>query len=103
MSLPLLRSMNIVGCIAAALLLQSCGSSKSTSTPPPAPTPDFSLSASPVSLTIQDGGAASQVTVSAAAVNSFSGSVTVAVGGVPAGVAATPASFSVGAGSSQSV
>jgi hypothetical protein len=104
MSFPLVRTMSMAGCVAAAVLLQSCGSSKSTSTStPPAATPDFSLSASPATVTIQVGGSGSQVTVSAAAVNSFSGTVTVAAGGVPAGVTATPASFSLAAGGSQSV
>ena len=103
MSFPLVRTVSVVGCLAAAVGLQSCGSSKSSSTPPPAATPDFSLSASPATVTIQVGGSGAQVSVSAAAVNSFSGTVTVAVGGVPAGVTATPASFSLAAGASQSV
>jgi hypothetical protein len=102
MSFTFVRTLSLAGCVAAVLLLQSCGSSKSTSTTPPAAS-DFSLTASPASVAIQVGGAGSQVSVSAAAVNSFSGTETVAVGGVPAGVTATPASFSVVAGSSQSV
>ncbi len=94
MSFSLIRSIGIVGCIAALPSLQSCGGSKSKS----ANAPDYSLSASPTSLTVQIGGPGSQVSVSASAQNAFRGTVSVAVTGLPAGVTATPSSFSVRAG-----
>ena len=82
-----------------ALLLCSCGGSKSMGTN----SPDFSLSASPGSVAIQAGGASAQVSVLAAAVNSFSGTVAVTVSGLPADVTATPASLHLSAGQPQSV
>ena len=48
------------------------------------------------------GGAGSVVSVAAAAVNSFSGSVSVAITGLPAGVAANPATLTLTPGAAQS-
>ncbi len=95
----LMRSLGFAACVAAATLLQSCGSSSSKA----ASTSDFSLSLTPATVTIQAGGTGSQVSVSAAAVNSFSGTVAVSLGGLPAGVTGTPSSFSLATGSSQNV
>jgi hypothetical protein len=67
----------------------------------PAP-PDFTLSLSPTSLTIMAGAAGSQVSVTAAAVNSFSGTVAVAITGLPTGVTANPATLSLTPGTAQS-
>jgi hypothetical protein len=67
----------------------------------PAP-PDFALSLSPTSLTIMAGAAGSQVSVTAAAVNSFSGTVAVAITGLPTGVTANPATLSLTPGTAQS-
>ena len=86
-------------CLAVVAMLSSCGSSRTSAMK----TPDFSLTASPTALTIQAGGTGSQVTVSAIAVNSFSGTVAVSIAGLPAGVTASPASLNVASGSSQTV
>jgi hypothetical protein len=67
-----------------------------------APPPDFTLALSPASLTIVAGAAGSPVSVTAAAVNSFSGTVAVAITGLPAGVTANPASLSLAPGVAQS-
>ncbi|HEV2578003.1 MAG TPA: aryl-sulfate sulfotransferase [Acidobacteriaceae bacterium] len=60
-----------------------------------APTPDFSLAASPTSLSLQAGGSARSVTVTVDPVNGFTDPVSVSLTGLPAGVTATPATVSV--------
>jgi hypothetical protein len=67
-----------------------------------APPPDFSLGVSPTSLTIVGGAAGSQVSVSAAALNSFTGTVAVAISGLPAGVTANPTTLNLTPGTAQS-
>jgi outer membrane protein assembly factor BamB len=62
----------------------------------------FSLSLNTASLSLAAGGSQS-VTVSASAVNEFSQSIQVAVSGLPSGVAATPASFTLTPGTPQQV
>jgi hypothetical protein len=69
----------------------------------PPPPPDFSLAISPTSLTIVPGTTGSQVSVIATAINSFTGTVAVAINGLPAGVTANPATLSLTPGTTQSV
>ena len=69
----------------------------------PVPTPDFTLTALPASLTLTPGATGSHVSVTATALNSFSGTVTVAIGGLPAGVTANPATLNLTPGAAQSV
>ena len=57
---------------------------------------------SPASLTLAAGATGSQVSVTVAAVNSFSGTVSVAITGLPAGVTANPATLSLTPGMAQS-
>jgi hypothetical protein len=65
-----------------------------------APAPDFSLSANPSSQTVVGGGSTSY-TVSVAAVNGFTGSVTLSASGLPAGASANFAPATViGSGTS---
>ncbi len=64
---------------------------------------DFSLAVSPASLNLTVGGAGQPVQLSATALNGFSGTATVALSGLPAGVTANPASLSVTPGTPQSV
>lgn len=67
------------------------------------PAPDFSISVSPSPITAAAGGSAN-FSVSSSGKNGFTGSVTIAISGLPAGATTYPASpFSVVAGSSQSV
>jgi hypothetical protein len=67
-----------------------------------APPPDYTLTVSPASATIVAGGAGVAVSVTAAGVNSFTGTVAVAITGLPAGVTANPATLSLAAGVAQS-
>lgn len=87
-----------------ALNLIGCGGGTSTggSTAPTPPAPDFSITASPQSLTIGLGGSQT-CTVAISAINGFGGSVGVTVSGLPTGVIATPSTFTVASGSPQQV
>jgi hypothetical protein len=67
-----------------------------------APPPDYTLTVSPASATIVGGAAGATVNVMATAVNSFAGTVTVAIAGLPAGVTANPATLSLTPGVAQS-
>src|SRR5205807_1669035 len=68
------------------------------------PAPDFSISISPATLTATAGSSNSSFAVSITGQNGFSGSVTVTLSGLPAGVTTSPSSpFTVAAGSSQTV
>jgi len=51
--------------------------------------PDFSLSASPGSVTIAQGGPSGATTITVTPINGFSGSVSLSASGVPSGVTAT--------------
>lgn len=85
--------------LVAASFTLGCGHSSSAA----GTSPDFSLSIDHTSLSLTAGGAAQTVSVSAAAANGFSQSVQVAVSGMPSGVSATPATFTLSPGSSQQV
>jgi hypothetical protein len=63
--------------------------------------PDFTLTVTPTSLTIMGGATGSMVSVAAGAVNSFTGTVAVAITGLPAGVTANPATLSLTPGVAQ--
>jgi hypothetical protein len=65
--------------------------------------PDFSLSVTPASATITSGGAGAPISVLANSLNSFSGTVSVSVSGLPAGVTATPATLSLAPGTPQTI
>jgi hypothetical protein len=68
-----------------------------------APPPDFTLTLAPTSLTLVAGGANALVSVTANAVNSFTGTVAVALTGLPAGVTASPATLSLAPGIAQNL
>ncbi len=61
----------------------------------PATVPDFSVVASPTSVSLQSGGTPRTLTVTVNPVNGFSDPVSVSLTGLPAGVTATPATLSV--------
>ena len=69
----------------------------------PPPAPDFSLAVSPQSLSVTIGAAGQPVQLSATALNAFSGTVGVALSGLPAGVTANPASLTLTPGTAQSI
>ena len=73
-----------------------------TPAPAPPPPPGFTLAITPASLSLVAGAAGSQVTVTATAVNSFSGTVAIAITGLPAGVTANLMTLSLTPGVSQS-
>jgi hypothetical protein len=64
---------------------------------------DFSLAVTPSSLSLTVGGAGQPVQLTATALNGFSGTASVALSGLPAGVTANPASLSLTPGTPQSV
>jgi arylsulfate sulfotransferase len=64
---------------------------------------DFSFAASPTAIKLKAGGAAEELSVSAAAENGFHGTVTVKVGKLPDGVTATPDALTLAAGGKQSI
>ena len=68
-----------------------------------APSPDFSMTATPTSLSLTPGGTGQPVQLAATALNGFTGSINIAISGLPAGVTATPASLSLTPGTPQSV
>lgn len=80
-----------------------CGGGSSSVVQPPPPVPDFTLSLSSSSISVQQG-AASSVSVSVTAINGFTGDVQVTLSALPAGVTSNPTSpFNVAAGGSSSV
>ncbi len=81
------------------LAILSCGQGS----PPPAPAPDFSLSASPTQVALTSGAAGQAISVTASAVNSFTGTVSVTVTGLPSGVTATPSTLSLTPGSARNL
>jgi len=86
-------------CLFLCLALTSCGIHFATVSAPP----DFSLAVSPASLTIVAGATGSPVSVLATSVNGFSGTVAVAISGLPAGVTANPATLTLTPGTAQNV
>jgi hypothetical protein len=73
------------------------------SAPPPPSQPDFSLAVTPASLSLTVAGAGQSVQLAATAVDGFTGPVSVALSGLPAGVTANPASLSLTLGTPQTV
>ena len=85
--------------LSALALLVSCGGGAIT----PPPEPDFSVTASPVSASAVLGNPTSAVTISLVPEHGFNNSVDISLQGLPQGVDATPPSFSLTPGTSQSV
>ena len=74
-----------------------------TVTAPPPAQADFSLAVSPQSLSLTIGGKGQAVQLTATALNGFTGTTAVALGGLPAGVTANPGSVSLAPGTPQSI
>jgi len=83
--------------LAAAFCFFGCGSGGQSQ--PPKLLPDFSITA-PSSSSVAQGGS-TKATISIQAINGFAGQVNIAVGGLPAGVAASPSAFSLSPGGQQ--
>ena len=71
-------------------LLISCAANST-----PKPSPDFTLAASPASLTLAAGATSSAITLTTSALNGFTGAISVTISGLPAGVTANPSSFTL--------
>src|SRR5260221_5899019 len=82
----------------AAGLCNGCGSASTMKA-----TPDFSFSANVAALAVTAGGSPQQVTLTATALNGFSGTIGVSVSGLPPGVSASPATLSLTPGTPQQV
>src|SRR5260370_33855653 len=80
------------------LLLVSCGGGSM-----PAATGDFTLTATPASLSLMPGGGGQQISVNAVPANGFTGMVDVTIAGLPTGVTAQPATLSLIPGTAQTV
>ena len=92
------RALSVSAAFCLCLVLFSCGGSSM-----PKPVPDYSLSATPATITLVPGGAAQQVTIGVSAINGMTGVVTVAITGLPSGVVAQPATLSIAPGTTQNV
>jgi hypothetical protein len=68
-----------------------------------APSADFTLTINPTSLTLTSGALGQAISVSVAAVNGFSGTVSVTVSGLPTGVAVAPATLTLAVGTPQTL
>lgn len=96
-----MRVFRVLSACVLGLLLQAC--STSTSSPgTPTPTADFTLAASPSTVTV-NASASAPVTLTATATNGFTGTVSVVLAGLPAGVTASPATLSLTPGTPQTV
>ncbi|WP_254064020.1 PQQ-like beta-propeller repeat protein [Granulicella sp. S190] len=101
----------LAGCVSLLVCvgLVACGGSKGggTDTGSTVGTPsvvgDFTLAATPASLTLSPGGEGQQVSVTATPSGGFTGMVTVDLSGLPPGVTAQPAMLSLTPGTAQSV
>ena len=99
------RYLLFVLALVAGLSISACGgggSVKSSITPPPVPA-DFTVTVQPNSVSVTQGSASSPVSIAVSPLNNFSGSVAIAISGLPSGVTASSATLQVAAGSTQSV
>ncbi|WP_263376914.1 outer membrane protein assembly factor BamB family protein [Granulicella aggregans] len=86
-----------------ALCLIGCGSGTNATSPPQDVIPDFSLTVTPTALTVTTGTSGAAIVIRATGTTTFSGSVALAMDGLPSGVTASPASISLTPGSDQTV
>lgn len=93
----------VLGALLLALSFSGCNAGSSGNSTPPPPTPDFTLGVSPASLSVTQGATGGSISLSATAVNGFSGSVAVAFTGLPSGVTASPATVTLTPGKAQYV
>ncbi len=100
------KLLSIVGAGLLCLIMTGCGGGSAGggggSPPPPPPAPSFTLSLSPSSVTLMQGGTEQTVQVSVTGQYGFTGSVSVTVSGLPAGVTVSPASLSITSGDAAS-
>jgi hypothetical protein len=97
-----LTGTSVASTTGSPVLTHSATLAVSVVAPPPAQA-DFSLAVTPQSLSLTVGAAGQPVQLSATALDGLSGTVSVAVSGLPAGVTASPASLTLTPGTPQSV
>ena len=92
-------SKSLLGCTSflSCLMLLSCGGGSKT------PEGDFTLTSTPATVMLVQGGVSQSISVNALPVNGFAGTVAVTITGLPAGVAATPGSLILMPGTAQNV
>jgi len=96
------RYLLLVLVLVAGLSITGCGGGGSSS--PPAVPGDFSMSVQPGSVTVTQGSSSSPAMIAVSPLNSFNGSVSVSISGLPSGVTTSPAvPFNMAPGASQSV
>src|SRR5277367_2680258 len=93
---------SLLAFLAAAipLAISGCGSNASN---PLSAQADFSLTASPATLSLSAGATGEMVAVTANALNGFTASVNVTLSGLPAGVTANPSTLILTPGTTQNV
>ena len=97
------RNHLVFGLTTALLLLCNCGGGSSSSPPPPPP-PDFAFTVAPATLAATVGTTSPPAIVSITGQNGFSGTVTVSLTGLGAGITSSPASpFTLVFGTSQEI
>ena len=77
-----------------SLGISSCGGGGSGGQQPPPPTPDFSLAASPNSVSVV-AGATAMTSLAATGLNGFTSQISVQLSGLPAGVTASPTTITL--------
>ena len=89
--------------IALLFAMTGCGSNSQTSSSSGgAQTPDFTLTVANSGLSLAEGGSQT-VYVSASGINGFTGTISISISGLPSGVTANPATFSLSATGSQAI
>jgi hypothetical protein len=88
-------------CLFLCLAPMSCGISRTAQVS--APAADFSLTSAPGTITLVAGGAGQPISVNAVPANGFTGMVTVAFSGLPAGVTISPATLTLTPGTALNV
>ena len=97
------RAISTSLCLLVCIFVFACKGSNNPPNTPPSNPADFSLSVSPATVSLTAGGAGVPFTLNAAAINGFSGQVTVALSGLPDGVVAQPANAVLAPGIAQTI
>ena len=92
----------ITACLFLCLAVISCGG-VSGSVSNPAQPQDFSITATPATVTIVAGGQGQKISVNAVPANGFTGTVTITLTGLPTGVTASPATLALTPATAQNV
>lgn len=100
---PRQRALSVVCIAALTAFCFGCGDTSGSTGTGHGPSPDFSLALSASSLSVTAGGTAGTDSLAATAENGFSGAIQVTLSGVPAGVTASPTSFSLRPGTPQTI